>query len=96
VLDFPLFKKLTFPWSSWKYYSLPQVRIIPSFASPRPGLLTSCVCAALKIMLLRWVEDNLQRNAFQPGPLQEVDLSRVLEDKPVRQEVEEDARQTNE
>lgn len=36
-------------------------------------------------MILRWVEDNLQRNAFQPGPLKEVDLSRVLTD------IEEDA-----
>lgn len=42
-------------------------------------------------MILRWVEDNLQRNAFQPGPLKEVDLSRVLTDIPALQEREEDA-----
>ncbi|KAJ9093942.1 hypothetical protein QFC20_007028 [Naganishia adeliensis] len=49
-LEPPLLKKLIFPWSSWKYYSVPQM------------------------MLLRWVEDNLQRNAYAPGPLKEAVL----------------------
>ncbi|KAJ9099176.1 hypothetical protein QFC21_004056 [Naganishia friedmannii] len=53
-----------------------------------------CVSVREQIMLLRWVEDNLQRNAFRPGPLKEVDLSRVLEDKAVMQEREDAGRVT--
>ncbi|GHJ83744.1 hypothetical protein NliqN6_0146 [Naganishia liquefaciens] len=49
-LEPPPLRKLIFPWSSWKYYSVPQM------------------------MILRWVEDHLQKNAYAPGPLMPVDL----------------------
>ena len=105
MLQMGMLEYFRWSWLNWKHYSIPQVGPIPDFnMRPRSTLaLTSSLSAPswtlahyVQSMFLRYFEENLTRNAFKPGPLEEVGAHRVPAGDDLRVEAEERATKQSE
>jgi hypothetical protein len=68
----PITRRIVFPWTSWKYYSLSQVSLLRDKPSSVVELRTDPAAFDIKLSALKLVETKLTTQAYLPGQFEEV------------------------